>query len=98
MQHIYVQDRDQIHMVSLGETVEDNSMVHIIDAFVDMLDLLSFHFPYFDTLKLSILNLKRLLLFCCCSFGMPHQPSEFTITQLYGTFNTYTCRIELVQI
>ena len=48
MHHITGQDRDQIRMVSLGEIVEEESMARIIDAFVDMLDLASFQFTYFE--------------------------------------------------
>jgi len=48
MHHISGQDRDQIRMVSLGEMVEEGSMVRVIDAFVDMLDLSSFQFKYFE--------------------------------------------------
>jgi transposase len=47
MHHITGQDREQIRMVSLGEMVEEESMVRVIDAFVDMLDLASFQFTYF---------------------------------------------------
>jgi hypothetical protein len=48
MHHITGRDRDQIRMLSLGEMVEEESMVRVIDAFVDMLDLASFQFTYFD--------------------------------------------------
>ena len=39
MDHVHGFDRDQIQMISLSELVEKNSMVRLIDAFVDMLDL-----------------------------------------------------------
>jgi transposase len=48
MDHITGQNRDQIRMVALGEMVEDESMVRVIDAFVDMLDLSLFNFKYFE--------------------------------------------------
>ena len=48
MHHISGLDRDQMRMVSLGEMVDKDSMVKVIDAFVDMLDLSSYHFTYFE--------------------------------------------------
>ncbi len=48
MHHVTGQNREQIQMMSLGEMVEPNSMVRVIDAFVNMLDLESFQFTYFN--------------------------------------------------
>lgn len=47
MHHVKGRDRDQIRMVSLGEMVDSDSVVRVIDAFVDMLDLESFGFSYY---------------------------------------------------
>ena len=38
MKHVQGQNRDQIRMISLNQMVEKESMVRVIDAFVDMLD------------------------------------------------------------
>lgn len=51
MEHIYGQDRNQIRMISLEGMVEKESLVRIIDAFVDMLDLQQFGFDYFKLNK-----------------------------------------------
>ena len=48
MHHVTGQDLDQIQMMSLGEMVESNAMVRVIDAFVHMLDLESFEFTCFN--------------------------------------------------
>ena len=47
MDHIQGQNRNQIKMISLDQMVEKESMVRVIDAFVDMLDLERFGFSYF---------------------------------------------------
>jgi transposase len=51
MLHIQGQDRNQIQMISLEQMVESESMVRIIDAFVDMLNLEKFEFSYFKLNK-----------------------------------------------
>ena len=51
MPHIQGNNRTQIRMISLEEMVESKSMVRIIDAFVDMLDLNQFGFSYFQLNK-----------------------------------------------
>lgn len=51
MHHIQGQNREQIRMISLEQMVEKNSLVRIIDAFVDMLDLEQFGFSYFKLNK-----------------------------------------------
>jgi len=51
MQHIQGQNRNQIKMICLDQMVGEDSMVRVIDAFVDMLDLEQFGFNYF---KLNI--------------------------------------------
>jgi len=47
MDHIHGHDRNQIQMISLNQMVEKESLVRIIDAFVDMLELEKFDFTYF---------------------------------------------------
>ena len=47
MHHKHGQDRNQIQMISLEHMVEPQSMVRIIDAFVDMLNLEEFSFSYY---------------------------------------------------
>jgi len=47
MDHIHGHDRNQIKMISLDQMVEKQSMVRVIDAFVDMLELEQFGFSYF---------------------------------------------------
>ncbi len=47
MNHIHGTDRRQIKMISLEQMVEEKSMVRIIDAFVDMLNMEEFGFNYF---------------------------------------------------
>ena len=51
MIHIQGNDRSQIRMISLEEMVEPKSMVRIIDAFIDMLDLEQFGFSYYQLNK-----------------------------------------------
>jgi len=51
MDHIRGNNRNQIKMVSLEQMVEPESIVRIIDAFVDMLDLEQFEFNYFTLNK-----------------------------------------------
>ncbi len=51
MEHIYGRDRNQIRIISLEEMIEKESLVRIIDAFVDMLDLQQFEFTYFQLNK-----------------------------------------------
>ena len=51
MNHIRGNNRNQIRMLSLEQMVESESMVRIIDAFVDMLDLEKFDFNYFKLNK-----------------------------------------------
>ncbi len=51
MEHIRGSNRDQIRMISLGEMVDSESMVRIIDAFVDMLNMEDFGFSYFKLNK-----------------------------------------------
>ena len=48
MDHKHGQDRNQIRMISLEQMVEPQSLVRVIDAFVDMLDLEQFGFSYFQ--------------------------------------------------
>jgi len=51
MDHIHGHDRNQIKMISLDQMVGKQSMVRVIDAFVDMLDLEQFGFSYFTLNK-----------------------------------------------
>ena len=51
MDHIQGEDRDQIRMICLGEMLEADALVRVIDAFVDMLDLATFGFSYFKLNK-----------------------------------------------
>ena len=51
MQHIQGDNRNQIQMISLEQMVEPESLVRIIDAFIDMLDLEQFGFSYFKLNK-----------------------------------------------
>lgn len=51
MHHIQWNNRNQIKMISLEQMVDEESMVRIIDAFVDMLDLEQFGFTYFKLNK-----------------------------------------------
>ena len=51
MQHKSGFNRDQIQMFSLGQMVENNSLVRVIDAFIDSLDFSEFGFKYFQLNK-----------------------------------------------
>ena len=51
MNHIQGNNRNQIRMLSLEQMVEPTSMVRIIDAFIDMLDLKQFGFNCFKLNK-----------------------------------------------
>lgn len=51
MEHITGADRNQIKMISLDQVVEKESLVRVIDAFVDMLELERFGFNYFKLNK-----------------------------------------------
>lgn len=51
MQHKQGENRNQLKMISLEQMVEEKSLVRIIDAFVDMLDLEAFDFSYFQLNK-----------------------------------------------
>ena len=73
MEHIKGQDRDQIRMISLGQMVEPESMVRIIDAFVEMLNMEDFGFYYFKLNKEG---------------RPPYHPSTMMKLYLYGYQNT----------
>lgn len=78
MNHIQGTDRRQIKMISLEQMVEKKSMVRIIDAFVDMLDLEEFSFTYYK------LNYEG---------RPPYHPSVMMKMYLYGYKNDLrTCR------
>lgn len=78
MYHIQGNNRDQIRMLSLEQMVELESMVRIIDAFVDMLDLEKFDFNYFKLNKEG---------------RPPYHPSTMMKLYLYGYQNSIrTCR------
>ncbi len=78
MNHIQGFNRDQIRMISLEQMVEPESMVRIIDAFVDMLDLEQFDFSYFRLNKEG---------------RPPYHPSTMMKLYLYGYQNSIrTCR------
>jgi len=51
MQHIQGQNRNQIQMICLDQMVGEESLVRVIDAFVEMLDLEEFGFSYFKLNK-----------------------------------------------
>jgi len=51
MKHIQGNNRNQLKVLSLEEMVEPQSMVRVIDAFVDMLKLEDFGFSYFKLNK-----------------------------------------------
>jgi len=51
MVHIQGNYRNQIRMLSLEQMVEQESMVRVIDAFIDMLDLGKFDFNHFKLNK-----------------------------------------------
>jgi len=78
MDHIQGNNRNQIKMISLEQMVEPKSMVRIIDAFVDMLDLEQFDFNYFTLNKEG---------------RPPYHPSTLMKLYLYGYQNSIrTCR------
>ncbi len=78
MNHIQGFNRNQIRMVSLEQMVEPESMVRIIDAFVDMLDLEQFEFSYFSLNKEG---------------RQPYHPATLMKLYLYGYQNSIrTCR------
>ena len=78
MDHVHGFDRDQIQMISLSELVEKNSMVRLIDAFVDMLDLDQFGFKYYKLNKEG---------------RPPYHPSTMMKLYLYGYQNSIrSCR------
>jgi len=78
MNHISGNNRNQIRMLSLEQMVEPESMVRIIDAFVDMLDLDKFDFNYFKLNKEG---------------RPPYHPSTMMKLYLYGYQNSLrTCR------
>ena len=78
MYHIQGNNRNQIRMLSLEQMVEPESMVRIIDAFVDMLDLKQFDFNYFQLNKEG---------------RPPYHPATMMKLYLYGYQNSLrTCR------
>ncbi len=78
MDHIRGNNRNQIKMISLEQMVEPESMVRIIDAFVDMLDLEQFEFNYFTLNKEG---------------RPPYHPATLMKLYLYGYQNSVrTCR------
>lgn len=78
MEHIYGRDRTQIRMTSLEQMVDKQSLVRIIDAFVDMLDLQQFEFNYFKLNKQG---------------RPPFHPATMMKLYLYGYQNSIrTCR------
>ncbi len=78
MVHIQGNNRNQIRMLSLEQMVEAESMVRIIDAFIDMLDMEKFDFNYFKLNKEG---------------RPPYHPSTMMKLYLYGYQNSLrTCR------
>ena len=78
MYHIQGNNRNQIRMLSLEQMVEPESMVRIVDSFVDMLDLEKFDFNYFQLKKEG---------------RPPYHPSTLMKLYLYGYQNSLrTCR------
>ena len=78
MNHIKGNNRNQIRMLSLEQMVEPESMVRIVDSFVDMLDLEKFDFNYFQLKKEG---------------RPPYHPSTLMKLYLYGYQNSLrTCR------
>ena len=78
MQHKAGFNRDQIRMFSLGQLVENNAMVRVIDAFIDSLDFTEFGFNYFQ------LNREG---------RPPFHPSTMMKIYLYGYQNSIrSCR------
>ena len=72
MQHRKGQNRNQIRMISLEQMVEKESLVRVIDAFVDMLDIETFGFSYFN------LNIEG---------RPPYHPATMMKIYLYGYQN-----------
>jgi len=78
MHHIQGNNRNQIKMISLEQMVDEQSIVRIIDAFVDMLDLEQFGFTYFKLNKEG---------------RPPYHPSTMMKIYLYGYQNSIrSCR------
>ncbi len=78
MDHIQGNNRNQIKMISLEQMVEPESMVRIIDAFVDMLNLEQFDFNFFTLNKEG---------------RPPYHPATLMKLYLYGYQNSIrTCR------
>ena len=78
MNHIHGTDRRQIKMISLEQMVEKKSMVRIIDAFVEMLNMEEFDFTYYK------LNYEG---------RPPFHPATMMKIYLYGYQNDLrTCR------
>lgn len=78
MQHIQGNNRNQIKMISLEQMVEKESLVRIIDAFIDMLDLEQFGFNYYQLNKEG---------------RPPFHPATMMKIYLYGYQNSIrTCR------
>lgn len=78
MHHIQGNNRNQIKMISLEQMVGSESMVRIIDAFVDMLDLTQFGFTYYKLNKEG---------------RPPYHPSTMMKIYLYGYQNSIrSCR------
>jgi len=78
MDHIQGNNRNQIRMLSLEQMVEPESMVRIIDAFVDMLNLEQFYFNYFTLNKEG---------------RPPYHPATLIKLYLYGYQNSLrSCR------
>jgi len=78
MDHIRGNNRNQIKMISLEQMVEPESIVRIIDAFVDMLNLEQFNFNYFTLNKEG---------------RPPYHPATLMKLYLYGYQNSVrTCR------
>lgn len=59
MYHIQGQNRNQIRMISLEQMVEEESVVRIIDAFVDMPDLEQFGFNLYNPVMPTPLNNQK---------------------------------------
>lgn len=78
MQHKHGQDRNQVQMISLEQMVASQSIVRVIDAFVNMLDLSEFGFSYYDLNKEG---------------RPPYHPASLMKLYLYGYQNSIrSCR------
>ncbi len=78
MHHIQGNNRNQLKMISLEQMVDSESLVRIIDAFVDMLNLEQFGFSYFKLNKEG---------------RPPYHPSTMMKIYLYGYQNSIrSCR------